>query len=100
MGHAVIFSAQANRDLGGIVAFVALKNPSAAERLGNALVDRCISLSAMPRVGPSVNDRPDVRRVFHKPWFIIYYRITATNSVIEIVRIWDGRQNPETLRLA
>lgn len=99
MGHAVIFSAQANRDLGEIVAFLALKNPPAAERLGHALVDRCISLGVMPRIGPTLHDRPEVRRVFHKPWFIIYYRIVEVSAVIEIVRIWDARQNPETLRL-
>jgi plasmid stabilization system protein ParE len=100
MGQAVIFSAQANRDLGDIVAFLALKNPPAAERLGHALVDRCISLGAMPRIGPSLHDRPEVRRIFHKPLFIIYYRISACDSVIEIARIWDARQNPETLRLS
>jgi len=40
MGCAVVFSAQFNRDLGAIVAFVAENSPAAADRLGNALVDR------------------------------------------------------------
>jgi len=100
MGHAVIFSAQANRDLGEIVAFLAPKNSPAAERLGHALVDSCIALGTMPRIGPSLRDRPEVRRIFHKPWFIIYYRIVEVSSVIEIIRIWDGRQNPEALRFS
>jgi len=94
MGHKVIFSAQSNRDLGQIVGFLAQKNPSAAERLGNALVDHALSLGAMPRVGAPVHERPQVRHLFHRPWFLIYYRIDDATRVVEIVRFWDVRQNP------
>jgi plasmid stabilization system protein ParE len=94
VGHEVIFSAQSNRDLGKIVGFLAQKNLPAAERLGNALVDHAFSLSAMPRVGASVSERPQVRRLFHRPWFLIYYRVDDESRVVEIVRFWDVRQNP------
>jgi plasmid stabilization system protein ParE len=98
MGHAVVFSAQADRDLGKIVRFLAQNNPGAAERLGNALVDRALSLAAMPHIGPALRERPRVRRLVHKPWFVIYYRVDVGRQVVEIIRIWDGRQNPESLR--
>ena len=39
MGYKVIFTAQADRDLEKIVHFLASKNPSAARRLGHALLD-------------------------------------------------------------
>ena len=94
MGHKVIFSGQSNRDLGRIVGFLALKNPSAAGRLGNALVDHALLLGAMPRIGAPVRERPQVRRIFHRPWFLIYYQIDDASQVVEIIRFWDVRQNP------
>jgi len=99
MGHKVIFSAQSNRDLGQIVGFLAQKNSSTAERLGHALVERALSVSAMPRMGAPVRDRPHVRRIIHRPWFLVYYRIDDAAKVVEIVRIWDARQNPSGFRL-
>jgi plasmid stabilization system protein ParE len=99
MGCAVIFSAQSNRDLGAIVAFVAAKNPEAAKRLGNALVDRALLLGAHPHLGAPVRNRPGVRRLAHKPWVVIYYRVDPAQKLVEIVRFWDARQNPEALRV-
>ena len=94
MDYKVIFSTQANRDLGRVVIFLALKNQMAARRLGDALVDRALSVGAMPHMGASVRERPNVRRILHRPWFLIYYRIDDAARVVEIVRVWDARQNP------
>ena len=94
MGYKVIFSAQSNRDLGKIVRFLAKKNAAAAERLGNALVDRALALGAMPRMGAPVRNYSNVRRITHQPWFLIYYRLDDGAQSVEIIRIWDARQNP------
>lgn len=94
MDYKVIFSTQANRDLGQAVTFLAQKNPVAAERLGHALVDRALAIAAMPRIGAPVSQRPDVRRILHRPWFLIYYRIEDAARVVEVIRFWDARQNP------
>jgi plasmid stabilization system protein ParE len=99
MGYAVIFSAQSNRDLGAIVAFVAAYNPKSAEGLGNTLVDRALLLGTHPHLGASVHERPGVRRLVHKPWIVIYYRVDFERRTVEIARIWDARQNPEALRV-
>jgi len=99
MGYKVIFSTQSNCDLGQIVSFLAQKNPAAAGRLGHALVDRALSVGAMPHLGSPVRERRDVRRILHRPWFLIYYRIDDASRAIEIVRIWDARQNPAGFRL-
>jgi plasmid stabilization system protein ParE len=53
----------------------------------------------MPHLGSPVNGRPNVRRILHKPWFLIYYRVDAGRQTVEIVRFWDARQNPDALRL-
>ncbi len=94
MGHKVIFSAQSNLDLGQVVGFLAQKNPAAAERLGHALVDHALLLGVMPLIGAPVRERPQVRRIFHRPWFLLYYRVDDNARVVEIVRFWDVRQNP------
>jgi plasmid stabilization system protein ParE len=94
MGYKVIFSTQANRDLGQIVCFLAQKNPAAAERLGYALLERAMSVATLPHLGAPVRQRSDIRRIVLRPWFLIYYRIDEKSQVVEIVRIWDGRQNP------
>ncbi len=99
MGCAVIFSAQSNRDLGAIVAFVAAHSPGAAERIGEALVDRALLLGEYPLLGAHVRNRPGVRRLVHKPWIVIYYHFDHERRRVEIVRFWDARQNPEILRV-
>jgi plasmid stabilization system protein ParE len=98
MGCAVIFSAQSNRDLAAIVAFVAANSPEAAARLGNSLVDRALMLGAHPHLGAPVRDRQGVRRLAHRPWIVIYYRVDPERQTVEIARFWDARQNPDTLR--
>lgn len=94
MGYHVIFAAQADRDLERIVRFLAQKNQAAAERLGHALLDEALSLTHLPGRGVAVRDRPGYRRILHRPWFLIYYRIDEPQRMIDVARIWDARQNP------
>lgn len=98
MGYKVIFSAQSNQDLGEVVCFLAQKNPAAAERLGHTIVNHGLDLSTMPHVGAPVKNRPGVRRIFHRPCFLIFYRVNDAARSIEIVRIWDVRKNPAGFR--
>jgi len=99
MGYRVIFAARAERDLEDVVRFLAQKNRAAAERLGYALVDDALSLAHLPGRGIVVHDRPGLRRIVHRPWFLVFYRVDQTRQLIEIVRIWDARQDPATLSL-
>lgn len=99
MGYHVILAAQADRDLEGIVRFLARKNAAAAERLGHALLDDAFSLAHLPARGVAVGDRPGYRRVLHRPWFLIYYRINEAQRLIEVARIWDARKNPAEFSL-
>lgn len=97
MDYRVILAARADRDLEQIVRFLARKNPAAAERLGHALLDDALSLAHLPRRGVAVHERPGYRRILHRPWFLIYYRIDEAQRVIDVARIWDARQNPAGL---
>ena len=99
MDYRVTFAAQANRDLEEIVRFLAQKNPAAAARLGDALVDSVLSLTTLPRRGLTFQARPGYRRILHRPWFLIFYRIDEARRLVEVARIWDARQDPDTFRL-
>ena len=99
MDYRVTFAAQADRDLEEIVRFLAQKNPGAAERLGNALVDDALSLATLPRRGVAFQQRTEYRRILHRPWFLIFYRIDETRRLVEVARIWDARQDPDAFRL-
>jgi plasmid stabilization system protein ParE len=99
MGYRVTFSARAERDLEGVARFLAAKNPQAAERLGNAIVDDTVALAQMPSRGLAVKDRPGYRRILHRPYFVIFYRVDEAKAVVEIARIWDARQDPRRFAL-
>lgn len=99
MGYRVIFSSRADRDLEQAVCFLAQKNPAAAERLGYALLDDVLSLTRLPGRGAAVRKRPGYRRILHRPWFMIFYRIDEAKRLIEIARIWDARRNPADFSL-
>ena len=57
MDYQVVITAQAERDLFGIVAFLAEANPAAAERLGHALPEAAESLGSLPYRGPAMRGR-------------------------------------------
>lgn len=99
MGYHVVLSAQADRDLEQVVRFLAQKNQAAAERLGYALLDETFALTRFPGRGVAVRGRPGYRRILHRPWFLLYYRIDETQRMIEVARIWDARQNPADFAL-
>lgn len=99
MDYQVTFAAQADRDLGSVVRFLAQRNPSAAEKLGYALIDETRSLANLPHRGLAVKRRPGYRRILHRPWFLIFYRVDEERRLVEVARIWDARQDPDALRL-
>ena len=99
MDYKVVFTAQAERDLFAAVSFVADKNPAAAERIGYALVETAESLGFLPYRGPAMKGRPQLWKLPHPPHHLIIYRVNESTRLVEILRIWDGRQNPGMLRL-
>ena len=99
MGWRVALNEQAGLDLEHVVAFLAQRSPPAAERLGLRLVDTIFSLAEMPHRGVAVRGRPGYRRILHRPWFLIFYRIDEPRQWVEIVRIWDARQDPSMFAL-
>ena len=95
MGRKIIFSPQAIADLESAVRFIAKDNPVAAERVGNALIDRVSILKDFPLVGSPYPNRAGVRKLVSRP-YIIYYRLRLGEDCVDILRCWQGaRGEPE-----
>ena len=90
----IALNERADLDLENVVAFLAQKNPAAAERLGLKLVETIFSLEHLPNRGVAVRGRPGFRRLLHRPWYLIFYRINEAQQLIEIVRIWECAPGP------
>jgi plasmid stabilization system protein ParE len=98
MGWRIALTDAAEADLGNVVAFLAQKSPAAAERIGLELVDLIVSLDQMPHRGAPVRKRPGLRKLAHRHYLVIY-RANEADTLVEIVRVWDNRQDPARLRL-
>ncbi|HUG11166.1 MAG TPA: type II toxin-antitoxin system RelE/ParE family toxin [Opitutaceae bacterium] len=98
MGCRVALTDEALADLGNVVAFLARKSPTAAERIGLELVDLIFSLGELPHRGAPVKKRPSLRKIAHR-YYLVIYRVNEEAALVEIVRIWDNRQDPARLRL-
>jgi len=98
MGWRVALTDEAEADLGNLVAFLAQKSPVAAERIGLELVAVIFSLDLLPQRGAPVRNRPTLRKLAHRHYLIIY-RLNEPLGFVEIIRIWDGRLDPQKLRL-
>jgi addiction module RelE/StbE family toxin len=84
------FRQRALDDLERIEAYVAARNPSAAARLAQDLIEACQRLDAFPDRGRP-GRRPGTRELTTVwPYVIVYRHIRGR---IEIVNIWHGRQN-------
>lgn len=94
----VLLSPQAELDLEGVTAFLAQKNPVAAERIGLEIVAVIFSLDNLPSRGVPVRGRPGLRKVAHR-YYLVFFRLHEAARLVEIVRVWDGRQNPTELEL-
>lgn len=100
MAYKVGLTETARDDLGAAVSFIAVegRNPEAALRVGNDLLDAALSLAILPRRGAPVRRRPGMRKLAHRHW-LIFYQVNEAEQWVEVVRIWDGRKDPATLRL-
>jgi len=62
MGWPVALTDEALTDLEQVVAFLAQKSPTAAERIGLELVELIFSLDQLPKRGAVVRNRPALRK--------------------------------------
>ncbi len=93
---------QAREDLIEIYTYIGLDNPSAAERILEAIRIKVESLSDFPRLGVRRPDiRPSTRILIEGPYLILYETHPDSDvgyiEAVQIVRIIDGRRNLKNL---
>jgi toxin ParE1/3/4 len=91
MDFQVFLSAEALGDLQRIVSYIALDDVTAAERMGNHLLDCALSLTVFPERGRIVPEfrRPHLREIVFRSYRIIY-RLNSTDNSLEIARFWHA----------
>ena len=91
MDFQVFLSDDALNDLERIVGYITPHHPTAAERLGNQLLDAALSLRTFPERGRVVPEfrRPELREIIFRSYRIIY-RMNHADESVEVVRFWHG----------
>jgi plasmid stabilization system protein ParE len=99
MDHKVVLSDFFVPDLKEIVDYlVDQAGADTARRIGNELLDRALKIGRNPFMGHPVKQRPGIRKVLRYS-YLIYYEVDETRRLVEVLRLWHGRRDPETLRL-
>lgn len=92
----VVFAPRAEADLKSITFHIAREAGAVvAERFGNQLIDKAVSLSSLPergRIVPEYQD-PQLREIIYKTYRIVY---RIRHNHVQIVRFWHAaRGKPE-----
>lgn len=98
----LVWTPQAREDLIEIYTYIGLDNPSAAERIFDALQAKTLLLIEYPRIGVRRPDiRPSTRILIEGQYLVLYETRPDSNEgdidEVEIVRIVDGRRNLKNL---
>ncbi len=97
MGWEVIFSARSRTDLEQITKYIALDDPTAAERFGAKLIAQAESLSDAPEMGARLLQKPNAR-FFPIGSYLIIYRPDAKQRVVRILRFWHAARQKRPTR--
>lgn len=87
----VTHTRQARQDLFSIWSYIAEDSPAAADRLLDAIDEKCALLADHPRLGPARPDLAPDLRYLPVGSYLILYREIATD--VEIVRVLHGARN-------
>ena len=85
----VVYSRNAATNLERLRRFLAGKNPDAANRAINVIVDRLGTLARFPLLGPVDQDRPDARQLFIRfgaAGYVVRYRVLDDMVTVLAIR--------------
>jgi plasmid stabilization system protein ParE len=91
MRFTVSISAQAGQDLEEIVFFITAREQDSlpAERFAHSLVEEARKLAELPHRGKVFQSRPNIRRLVHGNYLIIY-EVREQDRHVEILRFIHG----------
>jgi len=98
--YQVVFTPYATGDLEQIVRHIARDNPDAAQRFGDKLVDRALSLgeALVCQSGGRLPKRPGVRKLIEGNYLILY-RILPEQNRVRVLRFWHAARDRARLNL-
>ena len=97
MAFRISWTETAAHDLRGIVEFINLANPDAAQRLAELILSKIENLTKLPKLGRVVPEKNDsnIRELVLSPYRIIYH-VEQEHKILHITRIWhSARGIPE-----
>jgi toxin ParE1/3/4 len=98
VGYRIALTRQAIEDLADIANFLGQRSTAAALKIGDELVELAFSLDEFPFRGVAMRNRPEVRKMVHRHYLIIF-QVNEPARIVKILRFWDGRQDPAGLTL-
>ena len=97
MDYKVIWEDEAIEELAQAVRYISARNPVAARKTGEAILEKVGRLGSFPRLGKVFSKlaRDDVREIPFPPFRIIYH-VKDSEPSVRILKIWHGaQQEPE-----
>ena len=91
----VLRSSLAEHDLDEIWAYIAKDNPAAADRLIDAIVEKCELMATQPELGEARPELAPRLRSFHVGNYVVVYRPLADG--IDIARLIHAARDIEAL---
>jgi plasmid stabilization system protein ParE len=87
----VVFTPVALDDLQAIVEFISEENPESAQRIGDKLVHRALSLGEPHRCqsGARLRNRPEIRKLVEGR-YLVMYKVVLEQKTVRILRFWHG----------
>lgn len=89
MDFKVLITDSALNDLREIVEFAARDEPRAAERLGDKLVTRALSLATLPERYALHDAKRGIRKMPLSP-YPIYYTCDEAAGIVHVLHFWHG----------
>lgn len=92
MTFAIVWLPRADQDRAAQLAYIAEKNPTAAERQADAIAEHVRHLAQHPDMGRAGRVAGTLELVISRTRFVAVYRVIARLRRIEILRLLHGAQ--------
>jgi len=86
------FTEQALDDLVRLREFIAEKNPAAAQRISEQLIDHIQRLRDQPEIGRELETLPGIREWIARD-YVVHYLVLS--NVLIVLQIWHGKEDRE-----
>ncbi len=97
MPKGIIWSPDSEKDLDNILAYLSSGwNPTVSSRFLDLIEKVLVQISVNPRQFPIIQQKLKIRKCVLTKHNTLYYRISRSH--VELLRIYDNRQDPKNLK--